>query len=526
MSYQALARKWRPKTFMSTLGQETTLKILGYALEQQKIHHAYLFTGTRGVGKTSIARLFAKALSCQTGIQTEPCNRCEICQAFESGSFVDFIEIDAASRTKVEDTRELLDHLIYGPQLGRYKIYLIDEIHMLSGHSFNALLKTLEEPPEYVKFLMATTDPQKLPLTVLSRCIQLHLRPLSIDQITQGLQRVLESESCVYEAPAMVRIAQVAQGSMRDALSLLEQALSLGQGQLCLETVESMLGFAPSLLLLDVLEALLKKEPGALLQAVQALLRQVQDPSHLLVEFLECLQDLNHLNLLKVLPKHYQAEELLKLEQFGQQMTPELWMYFVRVAMQGQKEMQYSIDPSMTVEVTFLRMLMEPQKAAAPSIAVVPVAPIPEPPPQSLETQGVEDASLKPLQLNWVEVLPQLDLSYFARDLAMHTALVNQGPQLIEVVVPRSSSPFAQDVYQQEIEQKLSEFLERKIKFLIKIVEDHEFNRLQSAKSEQIKKAMTKKKAFSSKVKQDPFIQALTQDKELGIQMENTDLEI
>jgi DNA polymerase-3 subunit gamma/tau len=242
MSYLALARKWRPTKFNEVVGQAHVLTALENALAQNRLHHAYLFSGTRGVGKTTIGRLFAKGLNCETGITASPCGVCDTCKEIDEGRFVDLLEIDAASRTKVEDTRELLDNVQYKPARGRFKVYLIDEVHMLSRHSFNALLKTLEEPPEYVKFLLATTDPQKLPVTILSRCLQFHLKPISVDNIHEQLDHILQHESVNAEARALGMIAHAADGSMRDALSLSDQAIALGNGQVLTDSVAHMLG--------------------------------------------------------------------------------------------------------------------------------------------------------------------------------------------------------------------------------------------------------------------------------------------
>ena len=242
MSYQVLARKWRPKTFADVVGQQHVLTALANGLRENRLHHAYLFSGTRGVGKTSIARLFAKGLNCVNGVTAEPCGVCEHCKAIEEGNFIDLIEIDAASRTKVEDTRELLDNVQYKPVLGRYKVYLIDEVHMLSRHSFNALLKTLEEPPEYVKFLLATTDPHKLPVTILSRCMQFHLKALEPSQIANHLGYILNQEQIPFESLALDKLANAAQGSLRDSLSLTDQAIAMSNGNVTLNIVNEMLG--------------------------------------------------------------------------------------------------------------------------------------------------------------------------------------------------------------------------------------------------------------------------------------------
>lgn len=254
MAYQVLARKWRPQTFQETVGQHHVLDALAHALKAGRLHHAYLFTGTRGVGKTSIARILAKCLSCEQGITDRPCGQCQACQSIEQGRFVDLIEIDAASRTKVEDTRELLDNVQYAPTQGRFKIYLIDEVHMLSTHSFNALLKTLEEPPEHVKFILCTTDPQKLPITVISRCMQFTLKHLKSEEIEQQLTKVLTQEEIGFEQKALSRIADKAHGSMRDALSLLDQAIALGQGEVTFTAVQEMLGVVDQALLGDLLQ--------------------------------------------------------------------------------------------------------------------------------------------------------------------------------------------------------------------------------------------------------------------------------
>ena len=241
-SSTVLARKYRPRNFSELVGQSHVARALEGALQRGRLHHAYLFTGTRGVGKTTIARILAKCLNCETGITATPCGVCQTCVAIDQGRYIDLIEIDAASRTRVEDTRELLDNVAYSPSQGRYKVYLIDEVHMLSTHSFNALLKTLEEPPEHVKFLLATTDPQKLPVTVLSRCLQFGLRPISAAAIQQQLEQVLSAEQVAYELPALTVLADAAQGSMRDALSLTDQAIAFGQGQVQQQDVLDMLG--------------------------------------------------------------------------------------------------------------------------------------------------------------------------------------------------------------------------------------------------------------------------------------------
>src|SRR5215467_12354649 len=271
MSYTALARKWRPKKFSELIGQEHVRRALVNALDTGRVHHAFLFTGTRGVGKTTIARIFAKCLNCETGVTPEPCGVCSACVEIDSGRFVDLIEVDAASRTKVDDTRELLDNVQYSPTRGRYKVYLIDEVHMLSTHSFNALLKTLEEPPPHVKFLLATTDPQKLPVTVLSRCLQFNLKRLPVQLIAERTRAILEAEGIAFEPAGVRLIAQAADGSVRDGLSLLDQLIAFGGGRAGEAEARAMLGSVARDHVVQIAELLGGDDPGELLRCARAL---------------------------------------------------------------------------------------------------------------------------------------------------------------------------------------------------------------------------------------------------------------
>ncbi len=288
--YQVLARKYRPKNFAELVGQTHVSRALGSALARGRLHHAYLFTGTRGVGKTTIARILSKCLNCETGITATPCGVCSTCRSIDEGRFIDLIEIDAASRTKVEDTRELLDNVPYAPTQGRYKVYLIDEVHMLSTHSFNALLKTLEEPPEHVKFLLATTDPQKLPVTILSRCLQFTLRPLPRQEIHDHLQRVLDQENIAVDEAALWALAEAAQGSLRDALSLTDQAIAYGQGQVQGGDVEEMLGLIGKGQVAALLQAIHANQTTALRQLLTQLGQQAIDPGAVLDQLISLLQ--------------------------------------------------------------------------------------------------------------------------------------------------------------------------------------------------------------------------------------------
>ncbi|MFC3948982.1 DNA polymerase III subunit gamma/tau [Serratia entomophila] len=376
MSYQVLARKWRPQTFADVVGQEHVLTALANGLSLGRIHHAYLFSGTRGVGKTTIARLLAKGLNCETGITATPCGQCDNCREIEQGRFVDLIEIDAASRTKVEDTRDLLDNVQYAPARGRFKVYLIDEVHMLSRHSFNALLKTLEEPPAHVKFLLATTDPQKLPVTILSRCLQFHLKALDVDQIRNQLETVLQAEQITSDARALQLLARAADGSMRDALSLTDQAIAMGQGQVTTATVSQMLGTLDDEQPLAILEALVSADGEKLMaQVAQAASRGV-DWENLLVETLALLHRIAMVQLLpSMLDNHYAAVEQ-RLRELARTLPPADVQLYYQTLLVGRKELAYAPDRRMGVEMTLLRALAFHPKAVIPEpVALVQTAP-------------------------------------------------------------------------------------------------------------------------------------------------------
>ncbi len=388
MSYQVLARKWRPQTFADVVGQEHVLTALANGLSLGRIHHAYLFSGTRGVGKTTIARLLAKGLNCETGITATPCGQCDNCREIEQGRFVDLIEIDAASRTKVEDTRDLLDNVQYAPARGRFKVYLIDEVHMLSRHSFNALLKTLEEPPPHVKFLLATTDPQKLPVTILSRCLQFHLKALDVDQIRQQLETVLTAEQITSDARALQLLARAADGSMRDALSLTDQAIAMGQGQVTAATVSQMLGTLDDEQPLAILEALVSADGEKVMaQVAQAASRGV-DWENLLVETLALLHRIAMVQLLpSMLDNQYAAVEQ-RLRELARTLPPADVQLYYQTLLVGRKELAYAPDRRMGVEMTLLRALAFHPKAVIPEpVALVQTAPAPMAQPQAAASQ-------------------------------------------------------------------------------------------------------------------------------------------
>lgn len=356
MSYQVLARKWRPRFFSEMVGQEHVLRALINALDSQRLHHAYLFTGTRGVGKTTIARILAKCLNCEQGVSSTPCGECSSCREIAEGRFVDLIEVDAASRTKVEDTRELLDNVQYAPTRGRYKVYLIDEVHMLSTHSFNALLKTLEEPPEHVKFLLATTDPQKLPITVLSRCLQFSLKNMTPEKIVSYLDTVLKAEEITYEEPALWQLGRAAQGSMRDALSLTDQAIAYGQGEVYEHQVNAMLGTIDRGRVFKLAEILATGQVAELLNLVAAMSEHGPDYD----EIVQALMQLWHkVAVAQVAPGAVDNSEGDKaaIVQLASAMRAEDIQLFYQTALVGRKDLPLAADPRQGFEMILLRML-------------------------------------------------------------------------------------------------------------------------------------------------------------------------
>ena len=353
MSYQVLARKWRPKTFAEVVGQQHILTALANGLRENRLHHAYLFSGTRGVGKTSIARLFAKGLNCVNGVTAEPCGVCEHCKAIEEGNFIDLIEIDAASRTKVEDTRELLDNVQYKPVLGRYKVYLIDEVHMLSRHSFNALLKTLEEPPEYVKFLLATTDPHKLPVTILSRCMQFHLKALEQSQIAKHLGYILNQEQIPFESLALDKLANAAQGSIRDSLSLTDQAIAMSNGNITLNIVNEMLGLLDETQAIEIIYALQQGNGEKLMQVVSEVANKAGDWDELLREIAE---NLHKIAMQQLLPQA-SLTEADHISFLAKHIAPQDVQFFYQVVVSGRKELSLAPTARMGAEMVLLRAL-------------------------------------------------------------------------------------------------------------------------------------------------------------------------
>ncbi|ARU88236.1 DNA polymerase III subunit gamma/tau [Pseudomonas sp. M30-35] len=374
MSYQVLARKWRPRTFSEMVGQTHVLKALINALDSQRLHHAYLFTGTRGVGKTTIARIIAKCLNCETGISSTPCGTCSICKEIDEGRFVDLIEVDAASRTKVEDTRELLDNVQYSPSRGRFKVYLIDEVHMLSSHSFNALLKTLEEPPPHVKFLLATTDPQKLPVTILSRCLQFSLKNMPPERVVEHLTHVLGVEQIPFEDDALWLLGRAADGSMRDAMSLTDQAISFGEGKVLAADVRAMLGTLDHGQVYGVLHALLEGDARGVIDAVRHLAEQGPDWAGVLAEILNVLHRVAIAQALPDAVDNGQGDRE-RVMALAQALPAEDIQFYYQMGLIGRRDLPLAPDPRSGFEMVLLRMLaFRPADTDdAPRVALKPV---------------------------------------------------------------------------------------------------------------------------------------------------------
>ena len=372
MSYQVLARKWRPKTFSDLVGQEHVVQALVNGLDQDRVHHAFLLTGTRGVGKTTIARILAKCLNCEKGVSSTPCGKCGSCIDLDDGRFVDMLEIDAASKTKVDDTREMLESVQYTPTRGRYKVYIIDEVHMLSGHSFNALLKTLEEPPPHVKFVLATTDPHKLPVTILSRCLRFNLTRLLPGQISGHLDKILQTESIEAEESAIMRIARAADGSMRDGLSLLDQAIAFGGGSLKDDDVASMLGSIDHVHIAAIIDALSRADANALLEIVNDLVIQSRNLETALDELAEAM---HRIALIHAAPGFRDPEraDWDSLVERAAQISPEDAQLYYQIAITGSRDLGLAPDPRTGLEMTLLRMLAF-RPADAGSDGVVPGA--------------------------------------------------------------------------------------------------------------------------------------------------------
>jgi DNA polymerase-3 subunit gamma/tau len=483
MSYTALARKWRPRRFDELTGQEHVLQALSNALETNRVHHAFLFTGTRGVGKTTIARILAKCLNCETGMTSAPCGTCATCREIDEGRFVDLIEVDAASRTKVDDTRELLDNVQYAPTRGRYKVYLIDEVHMLSAHSFNALLKTLEEPPPHVKFLLATTDPQKLPVTVLSRCLQFNLKRLSVSMIADRMKTILKSEKIDSEPAAVRLIAEAADGSMRDGLSLLDQLLAFGGGKVTEGAARAMLATVDRKQVFQLARLLGTSDPGELMRFAQSLDEWAPDYG----DVLDALATLLVRVALKQTLSTYEGDELHPPEQLAElaaALSPEDVQLCYQTAILGRRDLAWAPDPRTGFEMTLLRMAAfrlsaAPGAAAGAAQAAVRRGGDSAPAASSASASGSakrSSATTAPrpasggLDLSqWQDAIAGLELGGAARQLAANCAYAGREGGLIRLELDPAQSLLKTASLVDKLSQALSRALGETVRVEIEL---------------------------------------------------------
>jgi len=493
MSYKVFARKWRPRNFAQVVGQEHIVRALVNGIENDRLHHAYLFSGTRGVGKTTIARVFAKALNCPHVVSAEPCGKCQTCLDIDEGRCPDLIEVDAASRTGVDDTRELLENVQYASVLGRYKVYLIDEVHMFSKSSFNALLKTLEEPPEHVKFLLATTDPQKLPVTVLSRCLQFNLKRLLPEQIEHQFQAILKAENIDYQQPAIERLAQVADGSMRDGLSLLDQAIVHGNGELNEADVLDMLGSVAREPVVDLLSALVSKQGQSVLHSIDALDEYAPDYADVLQSLLSFL---HKIAVHQIAPSRGVDKVFMKL---ASTMSKEDVQLYYQIALMGQKDLPLAPSPKVGFEMVLLRMLafspvdIEVNDTQTVTHEIVPATPVvakevpstqasktlqqPEPVvrkkapkliiPEKKKLEQTQQQEKKPEiiefdKIPWHELVPQLKLDPITLQLANNATLSKlEGHECELLLAPGHVSLNKKS--EENLQQALSSFFDRRL---------------------------------------------------------------
>jgi len=517
MSYVVLARKWRPKRFSEMVGQEHVLRALSNALDSGKVHHAFLFTGTRGVGKTTVARILAKSLNCETaGVSSNPCGVCAACREIDEGRFVDLIEVDAASRTKVDDTRDLLDNVQYAPSRGRYKVYLIDEVHMLSNHSFNALLKTLEEPPPHVKFLLATTDPQKLPVTVLSRCLQFSLKRLPAALIGERLKFIAAAENLVSEPAAIALLARAADGSMRDALSLLDQLIAFGGGAVNEANARSMLGTIDRGHVGRLIEAVSRGDGAALLAEVKELDRGAPDYDRALVELAALLQ---RVAIVQIVPEAAQLDEefdLALLSKLAKAISPEDTQLYYQIALGGRRDLNMAPEPRIGFEMTLLRMLaFRPESGAQPVKAgrATSVAALTDSPrvSASVAASSAPGASALEARLtsidagNWPAVVEAAALSGMVRQLALNCVPGGFENSLLTLRLDQAAADRRTRPIEEKLVQGLSKYLGRDIRIAFETAE----SALNSPARQRVQAEQDRVARAASAFESDPAVKGL-----------------
>ncbi len=531
MGYQVLARKWRPSIFKEMVGQSHVLRALTNALDNGRLHHAYLFTGTRGVGKTTIARIFAKSLNCETGISSTPCNRCGICKEINDGRFVDLIEVDAASRTKVEDTRELLDNVQYAATRGRYKVYLIDEVHMLSAHSFNALLKTLEEPPQHVKFLLATTDPQKLPVTILSRCLQFNLKRLPPDMIQEYLTLVLSKEQIEAESRALKQLANAADGSMRDALSLLDQAIAYSGGQLTSNDIHEMLGTIEQNHILELLQALAANDAEALLHHVHNLAEQAPDFDTILTDLIALLY---RIALQQTVPTALDENEEHKetIISLAETISPQDVQLYYQIALTGRENLSLSPDQRIGFEMLMLRMLAfrpvssqddvtaesnpKPIETAQQSSKPTNPAAGPQPTTATKPAQRYTDSieskahaeTVTADSEKWHTIVDSLKLSGLVKQLALNSLYRGKEGNTITLEVDRNGERLCSPQLVSRLEKALQHYFSEPVKLSFKSIESQPDNSETPAMRQQ-RQTKERLEAARTSISNDPNVKIL-----------------
>jgi DNA polymerase-3 subunit gamma/tau len=531
MSYQVLARKWRPKTFKQLVGQEHVSQALINGLDQDRLHHAFLFTGTRGVGKTTIARILAKCLNCETGVSSKPCGECSSCVDLDDGRFVDMIEIDAASRTGVDDMRELLESVHYTPTRGRYKVYIIDEVHMLSTPSFNALLKTLEEPPPHVKFVLATTDPQKIPLTILSRCLRFNLRRLLPDQIGDYLKTLVETEEIEAEPETIRTLSRAADGSMRDGLSLLDQAIAFGGGKLVMSDLEKMLGLVDHLHVVSMIQALSSSDAQGLLSIVEDLVSQSRDLETVLLNLAEVL---HRVTLVQCVPGYRDPErsDWDAIEELAEVLPVEDAQLFYQIAIKGRAELGLAPDPRTGLEMTLLRMLAfrpvtadaaappgdpsqgitsgkSPRAPSRSAPAPASAATKPQPRAEPVKAQRPEpakSATTTAASSDWVTLLNDLKLSGQARELARNVQLKTRSDDRWDFVIAPSLRYLRSDSCVSSLSQAISDQLGHQVN--VRIV-DEESTGMQTAATIEEQKVRESMSEAEKAINDDPTVKSL-----------------
>jgi DNA polymerase-3 subunit gamma/tau len=529
MSYLVLARKWRPRSFEELVGQDHVRRALTNALDSGRIHHAFLFTGTRGVGKTTIARIFAKSLNCEKGVSSKPCGECSACRDIDAGRFVDLLEVDAASRTKVDDTRELLDNVQYAPARGRYKVYLIDEVHMLSTHSFNALLKTLEEPPPHVKFLLATTDPQKLPVTVLSRCLQFHLRRLPLAQIQDRLAAISTAEKVEFEPAALRAIARGAEGSMRDALSLLDQVLAFGGGRALESEVRALLGTLDRRHVEALLDALAAKDGAALMNCVQQLDERAPDYDQALGELAAAIQRMALLQAIPDLPGEDDEEQDQALALLAKRFSPEDLQLLYQIAIMTRRDLDFAPDARGGFEMALLRMLaFRPEAPQAANSSPPPGAPRAassssrsigaaavsapnaqaraEPSPSPAPASTAPAVAVAPSG-DWPAIVAALALQGPAGQLAAHCVLVGRTKDLVKLRLDRAGEVFHRAQLVQKLTQALAQHYGQPVRLEISVADA---DRIESTPArQQAQVADERLRAAEQAIEGDPAVRAM-----------------